>query len=136
MFTAISHVCIHVRNIEQTIAFYRDALELPVQYVFHRQSVLFGAYFKISDTNFIEAFQIHHDAYTNTGIVHVCLLTQNLDACIGQLTSRGIACKPKKQGSAGCWTSWINDPDGNLIELNELTPMCAQLQGGVVQVNW
>ncbi|MEK7415287.1 MAG: VOC family protein, partial [Planctomycetota bacterium] len=112
MFTAISHVCIHVRDIAQTMTFYHEALGLPVQYVFHRQGVLFGAYFTISDTNFIEAFQIHHDTHANTGIVHVCLQTQDLDACMRQLASKGVACKPKNKGSAGCLTSWINDPDG------------------------
>jgi catechol 2,3-dioxygenase-like lactoylglutathione lyase family enzyme len=136
MIKRIAHVCLNVSDLAKTIAFYRDALGLRVQFTFDKKGTLFGAYFAAGNMTFIEAFEKKDLRPVNTGIVHICLETDDIDEAIRTLTGKGVPCTPKKLGSDHSWQSWIKDPDGNSIELHHYTPDSLQLKGGVAEVNW
>ncbi len=110
---------------------------MPVHFTFEKTGKLYGAYFKAGpERNFIEAFENRDVQPVNTGITHICLETADIDAAIAALTAKGVVCTAKKMGCDRSWQTWLADPDGNKIELHQYTAQSAQLNGGVVQVDW
>ncbi len=138
MITRLAHVCLIVRDLQQTIAFYNGALGLPVHFTFEKTGKLFGAYFKVGpERNFIEAFENPENKPVNTGISHFCLETPDIDAAIRTLAAKGVTCTAKQLGCDQAWQTWLADPDGNKIELHQYTAQSSQLGGGgVLQVDW
>jgi lactoylglutathione lyase/glyoxylase I family protein len=136
MITRLAHLCLNVKNIARTIEFYNKKLGLPIQFQFEKNGQLFGTYFRAGELNFIEAFEKPDVEIKNTGLVHLCLESDDIDADIAAWTARGVACSPKKLGADHSWQTWIQDPDGNQLEIHQYTPESAQLQGGTVEVTW
>lgn len=136
MIHGISHVCLNVSDIHRTVDFYNQKLGFPIKFNFVKNGQLFGAYFQVSPSSFIEAFQTAGLEVINTGIVHICLETDNIDQCIADLRSAGIECTDKKLGCSKSWATWLTDPDGNRLEINEYTAESAHRCGGTVEVTW
>ena len=136
MITRLAHVCLNVRDIHRTIAFYRDALGLPLHFQFTKGGKVTGAYFRAGERNFVEAFENREVVVQNTGITHFCLEIPDIEAAIRELTAKGVACTEKKLGCDRSWQTWLADPDGNRIELHQYTAPSRQLLGGDVEVDW
>ncbi len=136
MITRFAHVCLNVKDIQKTIDFYNKTIGLPVEFTFLKDGRIIGVYFNTGGMNFIEAFENKNVEVVNTGLVHFCLETDNIDATIEEFASKGIPCTPKKFGCDRSWQTWIQDPDGNKIEIHEYTKESAQLNGGTIQVDW
>ena len=59
---------------------------------------------------------------------HLCLGVEDLDAILAQLEAAGVPLTiQKKMGADGNLQAWIEDPDGNRIELMQMMPDCLQL---------
>jgi lactoylglutathione lyase len=64
-------------------------------------------------------------------MTHLCLTSPDLDATAAHLESVGVPlsrprnAKPGLDGNRGMW---IEDPDGNRIEIMEMAPGCIQYQ--------
>ena len=54
---------------------------------------------------------------------------ENIEAFVTQLAARGVEVTGRKVGNDRSHQAWINDPDGNLIELQEYTPQSRQFTG-------
>jgi lactoylglutathione lyase len=59
------------------------------------------------------------EAAPGSGISHLVVQVESLDAALAGLSVKGIAARPpgRSGGAAGPRTSWIIDPDGYRIEL-------------------
>ena len=58
MITALAHSCFVVRNLEASIAFYRDALGLTPAFDFlNEHGERYGVYLHVGGRSFIELFQ-------------------------------------------------------------------------------
>ncbi len=136
MFKRIAHVCLNVQNLERSLAFYTRLGLTPV-FRFTRKGKLFGVYLKLAEASFIEIFEAPELVKpVNTGLLHFCLETQDLDGLIADLRHRGIAFKEKKLGCDGTWQIWLADPDGNAFEVHQYTPKSMQFAGGTVEADW
>lgn len=61
------------------------------------------------------------------GVNHFCLCVDDLDAVLAQMESAGIPLLiGKKMGMDNNYQAWIEDPDGNRIELMQITPNAMQ----------
>jgi len=79
MFKRIAHICLNVRNLQQSLDFYTRLGLVPV-FRFTRKGARFGVYLKLADSAFIEIFEDPTlEKPVNTGIVHFCLETEDLD---------------------------------------------------------
>ena len=136
MITRIAHVCINARDLNRSIAFYEKILRLKRKFNFLRGELLIGAYFEICMGNYIEIFENRDAEIVNTGLVHLCLETDDTDELIRWLDKNNIQHTDKKSGCDNSFQIWINDPDGNKIEIHEYTPASAQLTGKDCQVTW
>src|SRR5438552_3298342 len=133
MISRIAHICVNVSSIEQAKRFYGEALGMAVKFTFEKPGGrLFGVYFHAGGDTYIEAFEVPDLKVVNTGLVHFCLETDDIDGMIARLQAHGVACTPKKLGGDHSWQCWIQDPDGNRMEFHQYTEASFQRRGGVV----
>ena len=136
MFKRIAHVCLNVRNLQQSLDFYAG-LGLEPVFRFTRKGGLFGVYLKLAEASFIEIFEDPKlEAPVNTGLVHFCLESEDLDRLMTDLRRRGVVFTEKKLGCDHTWQIWLKDPDGNAFEVHQYTPQSMQFTGGTVEADW
>ena len=132
----IAHICLNVKNLDTTIRFYHGGLKLPIRFTFMRKDAKTGVYFDAGNGTFIEAFEHPDVKIQNTGIVHLCLEVDDMDAAIADIEKAGITVTGMKTGCDQSIQAWVEDPDGTRIELHQYTLASAQKVGGTVQVPW
>jgi lactoylglutathione lyase/glyoxylase I family protein len=136
MFKRISHVCANSSDLPRTLDFHA-LLGLTPVVAFTRKGKQIGAFLRISDSDFVEVFEKSSVVTTPPlGIHHFCLEVDDLDAVIADLRSKGLAIEEKHRGCDGTWQTWLQDPDGNRIELHQYTNTSLQLTGGTMEVDW
>jgi len=63
------------------------------------------------------------------GLNHVCLSVDDLDKVAAQLKERGVPlARPLITGRDGNRQLWIEDPEGNRLELMEMSPTSKQAE--------
>jgi lactoylglutathione lyase len=140
MIKQLAHICMKTNHFEKAIAFYRDILGLPVKFTLKLDDgVVFGYYFDLGGTSFLELFDQagaakmwgggertlapHEDLFYQ----HFCLQVEGLDETRDALVKKGLAVTTIALGIDFSRQCWIKDPDGNDIELMEYTPNSMQL---------
>jgi len=128
MIKGIAHACYTVSDMEATLAFYCEGLGLQKAFDYRdEQGHLYGAYVYVGGRTFVEFFEgelaerAEKQAYS-----HLCLEVDDLEATVAELEAKGISTTPIKRGKDRSYQSWINDPDGNRIELHDYTPESKQ----------
>jgi catechol 2,3-dioxygenase-like lactoylglutathione lyase family enzyme len=140
MLRQLAHVCFFTDHVDQLIHFYRDLLGLPIKFTLDNDAgQVMGYYFDCGSTTYIEIFdqtlaikqwggEIQSlIAAQGTQYRHFCLEVIGLEAFKQLLESRGVEVTPIKLGIDHSRQAWINDPDGNAIELMEYTDRSMQL---------
>jgi lactoylglutathione lyase/glyoxylase I family protein len=136
MITRLTHVCLSTADLEKSIEYYGKLGFTPV-FRLTRGGRPYGVYLKISDSQFIEIFEDRDmEKPVNTGILHFCLETENLDGLIADLDSKGVEHTEKKLGCDNTWQIWLTDPDGNSFEIHSYTEKSAQFSGGTIEADW
>jgi lactoylglutathione lyase len=132
--TGLGHVAIKVKDVDRSLAFYVDKLGFPEMLRLHNDDgSLWLVYLRITDDQYLEVFpNAENDrapGWNANGVNHICLTIGDLDAVIERLEAKGVALLlPKKQGADGNVQAWIEDPDGNRIEMMQMTPESLQLK--------
>jgi lactoylglutathione lyase len=76
-----------------------------------------------------EAVQNRAPGPETNGINHFCLIVDNIENIVRQLADKGITLYlPLKTGADNNRQAWIQDPDGNRIELMEMVPDALQFK--------
>jgi lactoylglutathione lyase len=123
--SGIGHVAIRVKDVERTLAFYVEKLGFREMFRLEREGKLWIVYLRITDTQFLEVFpdatgDRAPDREAN-GLNHVCLEVTDIDDAIAELDQAGVPIAREKQlGADGNLQAWIEDPDGNRIELMQM----------------
>ena len=124
--TALAHVAIRVKDVDRSLEFYAEKLGFPEMMRIHRDDgSLMLIYLRITDTQFLEIFP---DAVGDRappkeaiGYNHLCLEVASIDEALAHLERNGIPLlQEKKVGLDRNKQAWIEDPDGNRIELMEM----------------
>lgn len=116
------HVGLRVSDLERSLAFYTAVGYRVVGTV---EGTAFGSLtmLRLPDDSFVTIELVHDPARgavdLGTGINHLVVQVESLDATLADLAGRGIAAEPPELpgGADGPRTSWITDPDGYRIEL-------------------
>lgn len=134
MLKGLTHIAVGVRDLEKSLAFYKNIPGIEEQFRLRGES---GAtrlvYLRVGPHQFIELFPGSTGAYQatmNAGPVHFCLEVDDIQAMYREVEARGIT--PNQEPSLGAdkaWQFWINDPDGNPIEFHQFTEGSMQLGG-------
>ena len=144
MIRGVHHTAISTGNLDRALAFYRDLLGFRVIFEFAwpagtevadkitglRNSAARAAMLHAGNA-VIELFQYESPTpqpgdpqrpVADHGITHICLDVKDLEAEYERLKAAGMTfhCPPQDIGG-GMKTTYGRDPDGNVIELQEIT---------------
>ena len=116
------HVGLRVSDLERSVAFYAAAGYTVVGTVV---GTAFGSLtmLRLPGDDFVTIELVHDPARgavdLGTGISHLVIQVESLDATLADLAAKGIVAEPPglPGGADGPRTSWITDPDGYRIEL-------------------
>ena len=133
-FTSIAHVALRVRDLEKSLDFYVGKLGFAEMMRLPKPDGSPGVwlvYLRITDDQYLELFPdgIGERAAGReiTGMNHLCLGVEDLDATLARLDAAGVPLTVQKKMAADKnWQAWIEDPDGNRIELMQMMPDCLQ----------
>ena len=143
MILGVHHTAMSVKDMDKSLAFYRDLLGFEVLYDagWPQNSPLADKILRVEDTScravmlrtgnaYIELFQFltpepaamaEDRPVIDRGITHVALDVKDVDSEYERLSEAGMIfhCPPQNLGKS-CRTTYGRDPDGNVIELQEM----------------
>ena len=127
--TSLGHAAINVRNLDKSLAFYMEGLEFLEMLRLHNDDgSTWLVYLRITDDQYLELFPgAEQDkapaSWHANGVTHLCLTVVDIENVVKRLTGKGTKMlMPVKDGLDGNRQAWIEDPDGNRIELMEMMP--------------
>jgi lactoylglutathione lyase len=130
MVTGIGHVGVWVSDLEESLKFYLNIPRIEEAFRLYKEDgSLMLVYLKIAPRQFVELFQGGSASKkSDSGYYHVCLQTDDIHALYQELVDRGISprSQPKRYDDDHSWQFWVDDPDGNAIEFQQLTPESLQ----------
>lgn len=130
--TGIGHLAIRARDLDRTLAFYTQDLGFPEMFRLHNDSgAVTLVYVRVTDDHYLEFFPNSTGdgpaPREAVGLNHLCLTVADLDATVATLTERGVPlARGVITGGDGNRQAWIADPEGNRIELMEMSPTSRQ----------
>ncbi len=134
MITDLAHTALRVHDVEKSLAFYAN-LGIHEAFRFQRDDgSLMLIYLHVGGDRFLELFpggpkppaELSLDMQTNS-FYHLCLATDDIHAEVEKLQAFGATIfREIKQGRDGNLQAWTYDPDGNPIELMQLSPESPQ----------
>lgn len=128
MIRNLAHLCLTVRDLDRSLGFYCGVLGMTPAFEFHNdQGEKYGQYIHVGGRTFIEIFKGDPAKRDDSqSYKHFCIEVDDLDAVIARLKESGVEVSEKKLGKDQSWQAWIEDPDGNRIELHCYTPQSKQ----------
>ncbi len=125
--TSLGHVAIRVKDIDRSLAFYVGKLGFSEMFRLDRDGKLWIVYLRVNDDQFVELFPEaigdRAPPAEAIGLNHVCLTVDDIDPVLAEIERHGIPLyRPKKLAVDGNYQAWIEDPDGNRIELMQMAP--------------
>ncbi|MGQ9631941.1 MAG: VOC family protein [bacterium] len=134
MITGIGHAAFRVRDLEKSLSFYTKVMGFPEAFRLNDDAGnLILVYLKVGEGGFIELFpggktsvELPRD---HIGYCHLCLTVDDIRKTLKELKSRGLPIEGEaKRGKDGNYQYWVEDPDGNPIELMQIMADSLQAQ--------
>ena len=126
--TGIGHVAIKVKDLDRSLDYYINKLGFPEMMRLSKDDgSVWLVYLRITDTQFLEVFPgadgDRAPGWDANGLNHVCLTVDNIDPVLTRIAAAGLSLLlPLKTAIDGNRQAWLEDPDGNRIELMEMAP--------------
>ena len=122
---SIGHVAVRVKDIEKSLAFYVGKLGFREMFRLDRDNKLWIVYLRVNDDQFVELFPEaigdRSPPAEAIGLNHLCLTVDDMDDALADLARHNVPLyRPKKMQVDRNWQAWIEDPDGNRIELMQM----------------
>ena len=131
MITDLGHPAFAVHDVDETLSFY-EILGIEEAFRLHHDNgSLMLVYLHVSGDRFIEIFPggPPPDPDREQSFEHICLLTDDLNAAVERLRENGAPIdREPVVGLDGNLQAWTRDPDGNEIELMQLSEGSPQRQ--------
>jgi lactoylglutathione lyase len=122
-----NHVAFRVSDVARSLAFYEGVLGFREAFRVARPDGSLGLiYVQFGPDQFVELFEGGAEgrqpdpAPAGAGYLHFCVTVEDLEATLTGLRARGVPAEPSRTGTSGARICFIEDPDGNKIELAEL----------------
>ena len=128
MITRIGHLAFGITDLDASLDFYVRQLGLTEAFRLHKDDgALWIVYLLVGGGTFIELFPGATVGPLSGSYRHLCLEVDDMTATLAELRARGMAIDGEaKQGQDHNWQYWLTDPDGNRIELMQLSPESPQ----------
>jgi len=130
MFTDLAHTALRTQDLERCLAFYTQLGLVESFRLNNANGSLMLVYLHIGGDRFLEIFPGGSSDPTSSAIssapegnfMHLCLRSSDLHADVQRLEAAGIAIDSGPSvGLDGNLQAWIRDPDGNALELMQLS---------------
>ena len=126
MITGIGHAAYGVSDLERSLDFYCRGLGLREAFRLNNErGETWIVYLQVRGLDFLELFpdpRVRGGAPAEHAYRHLCLMVDDMEATLADLAGRGIEpTGPAKQGRDTNWQAWLTDPDGNRIELMQIS---------------
>ena len=129
--TDMAHPAFACHNIEDTLAFYEKLGITESFRLMHDDGSLMLVYLHVAGDRFIELFPngpSREERAARESFMHICLTVDGIEAFVEDIRARGITIDVEpKMGLDHNMQAWIADPDGNKIELMEISPRSPQV---------
>lgn len=131
MITDLGHTAFRCHNLEKSLEFYA-LLGIHEAFRLNRDDgSLMLVYLHVGGDRFLELFPNGPapQAEQTGSFFHLCLISDDIRADIEKLRAAGVPIRTEvKQGLDHNLQAWVADPDGNPIELMQLSPESPQYQ--------
>lgn len=126
----LSHVSLGTPDLGRAVGFYRDVLGCSVAHEFRNETgEMYGAFMHSGDGTFIELFYDAELAYTHQSrFRHFCFECEDLQFTASRLRLMGFSPELKRGRTDGVLQTFIEDPDGNVVELQQHDEQSALLR--------
>lgn len=124
----IGHVAIKVTDLDRSLDYYVNKLGFPEMLRLAKDDgTVWLVYLRITDEQYLEVFPgAENDrapGWNANGMNHMCLTVDNIDEVLARIADAGLELLlPLKTAIDGNRQAWLEDPDGNRIELMEMAP--------------
>jgi len=118
------HVCFFVEDKEKMADFYCNQLGLKRMFDQSFPGSEFSAiYVRIAKGQFLELIgNMPHGEKSKSGFGHLCLHTDDINAAHREATEKGLSPTAVEMGAAKCLKFYLDDPEGNTLEMMQLLP--------------
>jgi lactoylglutathione lyase len=135
-FGSLGHVAFRVNDLQTSLDFYGKLGLTEFLRLTEEDGRPWIAYLKVTDELYLELFPGGDGGRAvgpeHTGVHHLCLTTEDIEATAKHLEEVGIPLTspldPTRRGVDRNRGAWITDPDGNRIEIMEMAPNCLQYE--------
>jgi lactoylglutathione lyase len=124
MITDIGHSAYRVYDVDASLAFYKKLGISESFRLTHDDGSLMLAYLHVAGDRFIEIFPNgpQPESDRTHSYAHLCLVVDDLQGTVDSLREQGVAIEREPlMGLDSNLQAWIRDPDGNAIELMQLS---------------
>lgn len=124
----LGHVAIKVTDLDRSLDYYINKLGFPEMLRLTKDDgTVWLVYLRITDEQYLEVFPgAENDrapGWNANGMNHMCLTVDNIDEVLARVAAAGLSLLlPLKTAIDGNRQAWLEDPDGNRIELMEMAP--------------
>lgn len=142
MITDLGHPAFAAHDLGASLAFYEKLGIRESFRLYHEDGALMLVYLHVAGDRFIELFPGGPEPGPpqESSFMHLCLLTDDLRGTVERLRAVGIPIDQEpKEGLDANLQAWTHDPDGNPIELMQLTdrsPQRRTARGERVHPGW
>ena len=131
-FLTLGHVNFKVRDFATSVAFYEKLGFKPFLELTDEDHVPWIIYLRFGDDLYLELIgggKERSPGPEPTGFNHMCVTVSNIETAASELAALGIPLMNPlslRTGLDNNRGAWVEDPDGNRIELMEMAPNCVQ----------
>lgn len=131
-FNGLGHVALKVRDLQASIDFYTKLGFPEFLRLLEDDGSPWIVYMRFDDNLYLELFPGGGERAPDpeeTGVNHLSLTVDDIDAAATHLEAVGIPLSQPRRDTRGVDNNrgmWIEDPDGNRIEIMEMAPDCIQ----------
>lgn len=119
----MGHNCYFVEDKERSKDFYCNKLGLKFMFEQHYpEQDMSIIYLRVCKGQFIELIGNKPHPEKNGSFLHLCLHVEDIREAHRELTEKGLVLTDVEMGGAKCLKCYLDDPDGNTIELMQLLP--------------
>lgn len=124
MNCTFGHVCFFVSDKEKMVDFYCNKLGLKRMFEQHFPNTEWSAiYVRIAPGQFLELIgNFPKGEKSQTGFGHLCLHVEDIYAAHQDVTEKGLNPTAVEMGAAKCLKFYLDDPEGNTLEIMQLLP--------------
>jgi lactoylglutathione lyase len=133
-FKSFGHLALKVRDLEKSVQFYQTLGFPEFLRLTEEDGRPWIVYMRFDDDLYLELFPGGKEPVnqTATGTNHLCLTVEDIEETARYLGTVGIPLTspldPNKRGVDRNRGMWVEDPDGNRIEIMEMAKNCVQYE--------